>query len=181
MRIIAGLYRGKKLFSPLSNQIRPTADRARESVFNILSSKISEPWDQIRLADIFAGTGAFGFEAISRGAKSVTFVDIDTSTATKNSSLFPNEKSKITILKTDACRLPVASAPFDIIFIDAPYHQELSVKALGSILTSKWLAKDGICIVETAADEELPIPQNLKLTDTRRYGIAKFYFLQPNL
>ncbi len=71
MRIIGGIYRGKKLFSPLSDKIRPTADKARESVFNIIFSKSEKPWGQIRLADIFCGTGAFGLEAISRGAANV--------------------------------------------------------------------------------------------------------------
>ena len=120
MRIIGGLYRGKKLYSPLSENVRPTADKARESVFNILFSKLKKPWNVVNLADIFAGTGAFAFEALSRGAKSVTLVDIDISSASKNALLFSNEKSKITLLKANAARLPTVKSAFDIIFLDAP-------------------------------------------------------------
>lgn len=178
MRIIGGIYRGKKLFSPLSDKIRPTADKARESVFNILFSKLEKPWSQIKLADIFCGTGAFGLEAISRGAAKVTLVDLDTATAAKNAALFPNEKSKISLIKADAANLPSTPAAFDVIFLDAPYHLGLSEKALLSVIDKKWLASDGICIVETAADEKLNIPEKMLLTDTRRYGIAQFLFLR---
>lgn len=177
MRIIGGLYRGKTLLSPKTQQVRPTSDKARESVFNILYSKLTKSWDQINLADIFAGSGAFGLEAVSRGAKSVMLVDLDTSTATKNANLFPNEKNKITILKADATALPHPRQNFDIIFMDAPYHKSLSKQALSSILKNDWLAPHGICIIETAADEKLEIPQSMKLIDERRYGIAKFWFL----
>ena len=177
MRIIGGLYRGKKLFSPKTELIRPTADRARESVFNILHSKLIKTWDQIKLADIFAGTGAFGLEALSRGACNVTFVDINTSTVTKNINLFPNEKNKITIIKTDASFLPHSQQIFDIIFMDAPYNKGLSEKALSAILQNNWLAPDGICVVETNTKEELGIPSSLQLIDSRCYGIAKFWFL----
>ena len=128
MRIIGGLYRGKKLLSPKTEAIRPTADKARESVFNILHSKLTKEWNQINLADIFAGTGAFGLEAVSRGAHSVTFVDIDTSTLKKNIDLFSNEKNKITIIKADASSLPHAQQGLDIIFMDAPYNKGLSEK-----------------------------------------------------
>ena len=83
MRIVAGLYRGKKLFSPQSDAVRPTSDRARESVFNILYSMSKKNWAEISFADIFAGTGAMGFEALSRGAKKVAFVDIDTTLLNK--------------------------------------------------------------------------------------------------
>lgn len=178
MRIIGGLYRGKKLFSPQSENVRPTADRAREAVFNILFSKLSRPWNQIRLADLFAGTGAFGFEALSRGAAAVTLVDINTASAAKNAALFPGEKSKITLLKADASDLPPAPAAFDVIFLDAPYHRGLSEKALDSLLAKGWLAPGGLCIVETAADEEPAIPDALVLDDKRRYGIAGFFFLK---
>ncbi len=178
MRIISGLYRGKKLYSPLSENVRPTADKARESVFNILFSKLKKTWNVVNLADIFAGTGAFAFEALSRGAKSVTLVDIDISSASKNALLFSNEKSKITLLKANAARLPTVKSAFDIIFLDAPYHQGLSSKALIEIIKQKWLKNDGICIVETAQDETLDIPAEMQLIENRRYGIAMFWFLE---
>ncbi len=177
MRIIGGLYRGKNLLSPKTGDVRPTSDKARESIFNILYSKLTKPWDQINLADIFAGSGAFGLEAISRGAKNVTLLDIDTASAAKNAALFPNEKNKITLIRADASSLPHSKQEFDIIFMDAPYHKGLSEQALASILKNNWLSSDGICVVETATDEKLSIPQQLELIDERRYGIAKFWFL----
>ena len=102
MRIIAGQYRGKKLFTPDGKNVRPTSERAREAVFNILNSHPDCDYDSIRLADIFAGTGAFGLEAISRGAAMVTLVDKDTTLAAKNAKMFIKEQSKIKIIKTDA-------------------------------------------------------------------------------
>ena len=78
MRIIAGKYRGKKLFSPDTKDVRPTSDRARESIFNILNSRFSSDYSKYNLLDIYAGTGAFGFEALSRGFASVTFIDKNT-------------------------------------------------------------------------------------------------------
>ena len=177
MRIIGGTYRGKNLLSPKTDDIRPTSDKARESVFNILYSKLNKPWDQINLADIFTGSGAFGLEAVSRGARSVALIDIDTASAAKNVALFPNEKDKITLIRADAASLPRPKQVFDIIFMDAPYHKGLSEQALLSILKNNWLAPDGICVIETATDEKIEIPQPLKLVDERRYGIAKFWFL----
>ena len=111
MRIIAGNYRGKKLLSPTRAEVRPTADRARESVFNILNSKLDAPWEQQHLLDIFAGSGAFALEALSRGAASVCLVDIDISDAKKNAALFPKEAAKISLLKASATALPPAPPP----------------------------------------------------------------------
>lgn len=178
MRIVAGLYRGKKLFSPQSDSVRPTADRARESVFNILYSIIKTSWAEISFADIFAGTGAIGLEALSRGAKKVIFVDMDTAPLNKNLDLFPNEKNKIFVIKNDATKLYNISEKFDIIFMDAPYNKGLSEKAVTAILNNEWLANDGLLIVETQADEIFTIDERLKLLDKRKYGIAAFYFLQ---
>ena len=86
MRIIAGTLRGKQLFSPKDEHIRPTSDRAREAIFNIINSKIELPLADINVIDIFSGSGAFGLEAASRGAKSVTFVDIDLTLTKKNAT-----------------------------------------------------------------------------------------------
>lgn len=120
MRIIGGLYRGKKLLSPRSANIRPTADQAREAVFNILSSRLDKPWNELSMADVFTGSGAFALEAVSRGVRDATLVDLDLTDAARNAALFPAEKGKIRLLKADAARLPAAPTPFDLIFLDAP-------------------------------------------------------------
>ena len=178
MRIVAGLYRGKKLFSPQSDAVRPTADRARESVFNILYSMLEKSWSELSFADIFAGTGAMGLEALSRGAKKVAVVDIDVASVNKNLAMFQNEKDKVSVVKRDVCHLGVAPCAFDVVFMDAPYKKSLSEKALCEVLDKQWLAEDGICIVETEADENLAFDERLELVDKRKYGIANFWFLQ---
>ena len=177
MRIIGGLYRGKKLLSPSTTDIRPTADKARESVFNILFSKLDKQWQEITVADIFCGTGAFGLEAVSRGVKQVALVDININAAAKIVALFPQEKNKINLIKANAINLPFSAKQYDVIFMDAPYQQNLSEKALASVIEKRWLSPNGICIVETAHDEELPIPENMEVIDIRKYGIAKFHFI----
>ena len=177
MRILGGFYRCKKLLSPSTTYMRPSADKARESVFNILFSKLDKQWQEITVADIFCGTGAFGLEAISRGVKQVTLVDINTNAAAKNVALFPQEKNKISLIKANAINLPFSAKQYDVIFMDAPYQQNISEKTLASVIEKKWLSPNGICIGETAHDEELPIPENMEVIDIRKYGIAKFHFI----
>lgn len=177
MRIIGGLYRGKKLLSPRSANVRPTADQAREAVFNILFSRLGKPWNELSAADVFAGSGAFALEAVSRGVRSVTLVDLDLTDAARNVALFPAEKNKIRLLKADAARLPTVPAPFDLLFLDAPYHLGLSEKALASLLKQNWIGPDSLCVVERARDEKLTLPDGLEAVDERIYGIARFLFL----
>lgn len=178
MRIIGGLYRGKKLLSPRSVHIRPTADQAREAVFNILYGKLSQPWDQLRVADIFTGSGAFALEAVSRGVRHITMVDLDLTDATRNVALFPSEKNKICLLKADAARLPATDTPFDLIFLDAPYYKGLSEKALISLQRQNWLTEDAVCVAELARDEAFTVPTGLETIDDRCYGISRFIFLR---
>ncbi len=211
MRIIAGKYRGKKLFSPKDESIRPTADRARESVFNIVKNRMvgltphPNPLPQgerekkilplpqgerekkilplpqgereIRALDVFAGSGAFGLEALSRGAFEVCLIDKDVELARKNAALFVAEKDKIKVLKADACKLPKASEQYDLVFMDAPYNQGLSEKALLSMAEQGWLADGALVIVETEKNEVLELT-DWRVVDERTYGIAKFWFLE---
>jgi len=178
MRIIGGTYRGKKLLSPRSDKVRPTADQAREAVFNILFSALPKNWAEYSLLDVFAGSGAFGLEAISRGVEKATFIDMDLASVSRNIALFPGEKNKIKLIKADATKLPMAAQAYDIIFLDAPYHMQLSEKALISLLQQGWTHPQTILTVETAKDEELAIPPQLDVFDCRCYGIAKFTFLK---
>lgn len=175
MRIVAGKYRGKKLFSPLSSSIRPTSDRARESLFNILNSHI-EDWQEIKLLDVFCGTGAFGLEGLSRGAGEVCLIDIDLATAQKNATLFTQEKNKIKIIKANATKLPQAPHPFTLIFLDAPYHQALTEAALHSLLEKGWIDPEALIIVEMKKNEDF-MASPFTIIDQRIYGLAKFIFL----
>lgn len=178
MRIISGIYRGKKLISPASANVRPTSDRAREAVFNILYSKLDKPLCEIRLADIFTGSGAFALEAVSRGVKEAFLVDLDTRPAAGNVALFPKEKGRIRLVRADAQNLPLAAASCDLVFMDAPYNKGLSEKALTELYNKKWLAEDALLVVEIERNEELNIPEPFEQIDERIYGLAKIIFLR---
>lgn len=175
MRIISGTKRGKTLLTPKDERIRPTTDRAREAVFSIIHSKLDKDLSNLNVLDIFSGTGAFGLEAASRGAKSVTFVDIDLTLTQKNATLcgFNN----LSFIKKDARKLSLSASPFELIFLDAPYNQGLSEPTLENLLAKNYLNPDSLVVVETAALEPLLIPAPLKQIDERVYGAARFTFL----
>ena len=160
MRIISGTLRGKKLFTPADNRIRPTADRAREAVFNILNSRLDLTLAACDVLDIFAGTGAFGLEACSRGARTVVFVDTDLTLAKKNAA---------------ACKMPGQSAA------RRRRSQSLTAPALQALLKGGWCAPNAWIIAETARGEELPLPPELEVVDERTYGAARFSFLRLTL
>jgi len=178
MRIVGGKYRGKKLWVPEGRNVRPTSERAREAIFNILYSKLGGDYSALSLLDIFCGTGAFGFEALSRGFQHVTFLDADTVPVQKNAKLFAAEKERFTILKNDATRLSKARRKFDVVFMDAPYARGLSEAALGQLLSQNWLSDHAVCIVEIRKDERWPLPEGVVLLDERVYGLARIIFLQ---
>lgn len=177
MRIIGGQYRGKKLFSPDSDKVRPTSDRAREALFNILYSQLENPWSEYTLLDVFAGTGAFALEAVSRGAKQVGLIDMDTTAILKNIALFPQEKSKISVIKADVKKMPLAHQQYDILFMDAPYNKGLSEIALQQLHEQKWLKSRTLCLVEVEKNEQIEIPSCYQLQNERHYGLAKVLFL----
>lgn len=179
MRIISGTLRSKKLLTPKDDtKIRPTSDRAREAIFNIITAKLDTPFKELNVLDIFSGTGALGLEAASRGAKSVTFVDIDLTLTQKNAKLcgFKN----LSFIKKDATKLPTSPITFDIIFLDAPYNQELTLPTLNALIKGNYLKPETLIIAETAKDEVLNIPTPLELIDERIYGAARFSFLILN-
>lgn len=175
LRIIGGKYRGKKLFSPENKDVRPTAERAREAIFSILYSKLGD-FGKLRVLDIFAGTGAFGLEALSRGAEKVSFIDQNTFLVTKNTALFEKEKSHIKIIRAEASNLPYASETHNLIFADAPYQKGLSEKAAESLLAKGWIENGALCLFETAKDEDIFLPSCFKKVDERFYGAAKINF-----
>lgn len=181
MRIVAGKFRGKHLNSPSDDSIRPTADRVRESMFNILASRLGPVFDGVRVLDLFAGTGALGFEALSRGAAHVTFVD----TGAEARGLIRDHieafgAGGITkLLRRDATDLgvPGTFGKFDLIFLDPPYGQGLGEQALTSIAANGWLAPDATVVFEESADAEIVFPEGFALDDRRVYGAAAVHFL----
>jgi 16S rRNA (guanine966-N2)-methyltransferase len=178
MRIVAGQYRGKKLWAPEGKDVRPTSERTREAVFNILYSHTDGNYGSWDMADIYAGTGAFGFEALSRGFNSITFVDIDIKNAQRNAKLFPKEGDKLTFIQADATQLPRPRKQYHLVFTDAPYALGLTEKTLQQLLLKNWLCDGALCIVEVRKDERWLIPDEFELLDERVYGLARVLFLR---
>jgi len=181
MRIVAGKFRGKPLTSPSDDSIRPTADRVRESMFNILASRLGPVFTDIRVLDLFAGTGALGFEALSRGAAHVTFVE----TGAEGRGLIRDHievfgAGGITkLLRRDATDLgpPATFGQFDLVFLDPPYGQGLGEKALASMAANGWLAPEATIVFEESAATQVELPEGYTLDDRREYGSAAIHFL----
>jgi 16S rRNA (guanine966-N2)-methyltransferase len=181
MRIIAGKFRGRQLLSPSDAAIRPTADRVRESIFNILGSRIGPSFDGLRVLDLFAGTGAMGLEALSRGAAQVVFVD----TGAESRGLIRDHIEAFgaggiaKLLRRDATALGPSGTlgPFDLVFLDPPYGHRLGEKALASLVASNWLAPQAILVLEESADAALELPEGFLLDDRRQYGAAAVHII----
>ncbi|WP_170593264.1 16S rRNA (guanine(966)-N(2))-methyltransferase RsmD [Ruegeria arenilitoris] len=173
MRIIAGDFRGRALASvgkgDAGAHLRPTTDRVRESLFNVLNHLVD--FEGLRVLDLFAGTGALGLEALSRGAAHVTFVDdgrVAQGLIRKNIDL-TRSADRTALIRRDATRLgDNPGAPFDLIFLDPPYGKGLGQKALAAALKGGWLA-DGALVVW---EENAPMapPEGFTLHDARKYG-----------
>ncbi|MEQ1901035.1 MAG: 16S rRNA (guanine(966)-N(2))-methyltransferase RsmD [Devosia sp.] len=181
MRIVAGKFRGKLLLSPEDDSIRPTADRVRESMFNILASRIGPNFDGLRVLDLFAGTGALGLEALSRGATSVVFVD----TGAEARGLIRDHIEAFgaggvaKLLRRDARSLGPAGTmgPVDLVFLDPPYGKGLGEQALSALRQGGWLKPDTILVLEESSEEELNLPPGFILDDRREYGAAAVHFI----
>ncbi len=185
MRIIAGQYKGKKILSPLSQETRPTSDRAREMIFNILlHNPTFRPTSLIDkdVLDVFAGTGALGLEALSRGAKSVTFIENSRTTVP---ILFTNLKafglSSSCILKQNALSLEKAPSPFNLVFLDPPYAAGLVLPTLNQLFLKEWLAQNATVVIETSKNETLEWPPFLSLKLERSTGAAKIMFCSAHI
>ena len=181
MRIVAGKFRGKALTSPSDDSIRPTADRVRESMFNILSSRLGPVFADKNVLDLFAGTGALGLEALSRGAAHVTFVDMGAeSRGLIRDHIEAFGAGGVTkLLRRDATDLGPAGSfgPFDLVFLDPPYGQGLGEQALAGLVAQGWLAPGALLVFEESVTAEVEIPPGFTLDDRREYGAAAVHFL----
>lgn len=181
MRIVAGKFRGKQLASPEDDSIRPTADRVRESVFNILASRLGPGLDGLRVLDLFAGTGALGLEALSRGAAHVIFVD----TGAEARGLIRDHIEAFgaggvtRLLRRDATTLGPAGTmgPVDLVFLDPPYGRGLGEKALISLRDGGWLKPETTLVLEEGRDVEIALPEGFALDDRREYGAAAVHMV----
>jgi len=182
MRIVGGRHRGRALSAPKSQAIRPTADRLRESLFNILSHAYGDPVTGARVLDLFAGTGALGLEALSRDAAFVLFVD---NGAEARALLRANVEAlgaggASKVYRRDAVQLGPASpmSPFSLAFLDPPYGKGLAEKALVSAREGGWLAPQALVVVEEAADLTLIPPDGFEQIERREYGDTQLVFLR---
>jgi 16S rRNA (guanine966-N2)-methyltransferase len=183
MRIVGGRLRGRALAPPKSQTIRPTADRLRESLFNILVHRFHDPITGARILDLFAGTGALGIEALSHGAAFALFVDDDAEARAllrENVAAFGlGGVSKI--FRRDATRLGPAHplAPFSLVFVDPPYGHGLAAAGLASARAGGWLAPQALIVVEETAKPPFAAPDGFNELDRRRYDDSELVFLRP--
>jgi 16S rRNA (guanine966-N2)-methyltransferase len=180
------VHRGRRLVAPPGEAVRPTSDRAREALFNILShgdfAAAGLPFAERPVLDAFAGTGAFGLEALSRGAAVAAFIENgrDALTALRQNIAALGEEDRAHIVAGDATRPPRAALVCSIAFLDPPYRSGLAGPALSGLATVGWLASDALAIVEVAAREALPAPAGFAVIDERVYGAARLVFLRYN-
>ena len=175
MRIIAGKWRGRPIDSPPGLATRPTADRVRETLFSMLASRIGK-FDDLRVADLFAGSGALGFEALSRGAESAVFVENDSDAAAVIRRNAEKLGASVQVLTGSAFALP-PSEPFDLVFADPPYAARSGTAVIASVAKAGWLALGGWMSVETGQDHEID-PGELIVDAARDVGRARLTLLR---
>jgi len=176
LRIIGGRWRGRKLRFPASTAIRPTPDRVRETLFNWLGAAI----EGAECLDLFAGSGALGLEALSRGAAHVTFVEQDAAAARElRTRLAEWEAAGATLARTDALRYLAGTAqPCDIVFLDPPFSSQLLRGSTELLEARRWLKAGALIYLECAAREGLPpLPESWRLLKAKRAGEVGYHLL----
>src|SRR3984893_6279006 len=182
MRVVGGRLKGRNLASPSSRDIRPTADRLRESLFNILIHAYDDPIAEARVLDLFAGTGALGIEAISRGAAFTLFVD----NGAEARALLRNNVEALglggvtKVYRRDATSLGPAHPmePFSLVFLDPPYAKGLAEKALASLRDGGWLAAGAVFVVGGGGGGAVRGPEAFEELERRAYDDTEFVFLR---
>jgi 16S rRNA (guanine966-N2)-methyltransferase len=182
MRVVGGELKGRNIVAPASSDIRPTADRLRESVFNILVHAYDDPFQDARVLDLFAGTGALGIEAISRGAVFTLFVD----NGAEARALLRNNVEALAlggvtkVYRRDATDLGPAHPmePFSLVFLDPPYGKGLAEKALASLRDGGWLKPKALLVVEEAKSAAFVTPDGYEELERRAYDDTEFVFLE---
>jgi 16S rRNA (guanine966-N2)-methyltransferase len=182
MRIVGGRFKGRPLKSPSSNATRPTSDRLREALFNVLAHAYGDAADGAKVLDLFAGTGALGLEALSRGAKFALFVDDATeprSVIRANVEAF-GLGGVTGISRRDATKLGFAAAGerYDLVFCDPPYGRGLAELALAGALAGGWLAPEALVLVEESVEAAFTAPEGFEELERRRYDATEVVFLR---
>ncbi len=184
MRIVAGRFRGKILKAPADRRVRPTGERVREALFNILEGGrlgALPPWPALTVLDAYAGSGALGLEALSRGAAAATFMENDATArrlcAANLAALGDQVRGRV--LACDVLSPPRASQPADLVFLDPPYGRDLLAPALTALAAAGWVAPEALVVGETGKGEALEAPPGYRLLDRRDYGRTSLWFLGP--
>jgi 16S rRNA (guanine966-N2)-methyltransferase len=182
MRIVAGRHRGKRLKTLAGRELRPTADRVREALFNVLVHGDWPGGDSVagtRVVDAFAGSGALGLEALSRGAAHVTFLEnaAPACRLIEANARALGETAHVAVLRRDATRPGPAPAPCDLAILDPPYRSGLGGQSLEALAAAGWLADDAVCVLELARKEPFSPPPGFTIGDERTYGDTRLVFL----
>lgn len=188
MRIVGGRFKGRSLVTPDGQNTRPTSDRAREAIFNILAHAEWAPdLDGARVMDVFAGSGGLGFEAMSRGAGFCLFVETDDAARgairdnVETFGLFGTTR----VHRRDATQLGPRPGPpadaYDLVFLDPPYRKGLGEKALDALVAGNWLSEKAIIVFERAADEGDFVTGVWDKINTKTYGVAQVLFLKQKI
>jgi 16S rRNA (guanine966-N2)-methyltransferase len=182
MRVVGGRLRSRALAAPKSDAVRPTADRLREALFNILIHGYGDPVTDARVLDLFAGTGALGIESISRGAAYALFVDegVEARALLRDNIETLGLGGVTRIFRRDATQLGPAHPiePFSLAFLDPPYSMGLAEKALAAARDGGWFITDALIVVEEAADAKFTTPDGFEELEQRTYDDTEFVFLR---
>ncbi len=173
MRIVGGVWRGRRLAGPKGDGIRPTSDRLREALFNVLAHAYDDAVEDAMVLDLFAGTGALAFEALSRGAASALLVDDgrEAGGLIRDTIAALGCGDRARLVRRDAARLgPAADPPATLIFCDPPYGKNLAPAALASAAKGGWLAADALVLVEEVASAGPVLPEGFSELERRAYG-----------
>lgn len=182
LRVVAGRHRGRRLLAPPGEGTRPTAERVRQAVFDMLWHA---PWagrdavEGARVLDAFAGTGALGLEALSRGAAHATFIESDRAalSALRGNIAALREEEATRVIAGDATRPPAAAAACGLVFLDPPYGKELVPRALAALRGAGWIAPGALVVAEVAKAEALEVPGFEEVAE-RAHGAARVVFLR---
>ena len=181
MRIVGGRHRGRRLEAPSDDQVRPTSDRTREALFNILAHADWAPgFDELTVLDAFCGTGAMALEALSRGAARAVLLDsapASLALARRNAEGI-GEAANCKFLRGDATHPPAATEPAHLVFLDPPYGKALAEPALMALAAAGWLAPGAVAVVERATGDLFAPPIGFTLIDQRKYGASQIFFLR---
>lgn len=184
MRIVAGIHKGKTLLAPKGHNTRPTSDRVRQAIFNILAHatwQTDSIIEQAHVLDVFAGTGALGLETLSRGAAEAIFVESadEARSACLGNIRKLDEETRATCLKADATRLPERATqvpPRTLVFLDPPYDKNLAATALARLAEKNWLDDRAICVVEMRRQSPETPPPGFDILDSRTWGDTRVDF-----